>query len=131
MAASRASVVLVLLTGCTTQERAIVDPTVATAPVPDMGAGCPKDLPASCPSDPPSWAGTVQALITERCGACHRPNGLASDHSFDSYAQVYGHRAPILTQVYSCYMPPPDAGQLAPSERQRLLGWLVCGAPQD
>ena len=98
-------------------------------PVPN----CPSDLPAACPSPAPSWAadGGVQAVIDARCVICHKPGGLAFDRPFTNYADVFANRGDALDQVYSCYMPPPDAGQLAPSERQELLGWFVCGAPNN
>jgi len=37
----------------------------------------------------------------------------------------------VLTQVYSCRMPQPGAAPLTEAERAALLGWLVCGAPND
>lgn len=100
---------------------------------PDMTIpeNCPSDLPAACPSPSPSWDGGVQALIDAKCVVCHKPGGLAFDKPFTDYAKVYASRGVMLDQVYSCYMPPPDAGQLAPSERQELLGWFVCGAPNN
>ncbi len=96
-----------------------------------VAPNCPNDLPQACPSPAPSWDGGVQALIADKCAVCHTPGGLAFDKPFDSYAHVYQYRGVILDQVYSCYMPPPDAGQLDESQRQQLLGWLVCGAPQN
>jgi hypothetical protein len=92
---------------------------------------CPSDLPAACPSPAPSWDGGVQALIVDKCVGCHKPGGLAFDKPFNDYAHVYQYRGVMLDQVYSCYMPPPDAGQLDPSQRQQLLGWFVCGAPNN
>lgn len=92
---------------------------------------CPNDLPAACPTPAPSWDGGVQALIEARCVVCHQAGGLAFDKPFTDYAEVYASRGVMLDQVYSCYMPPPDAGQLDPSERQELLGWFVCGAPNN
>jgi hypothetical protein len=100
---------------------------------PDMAVAseCPNDLPAACPAPAPSWDGGVQAIIEARCVVCHKSGGLAFDKPFTTYADVYGYRSAMLDQVYSCYMPPPDAGQLDPSERRELLGWFVCGAPNN
>jgi hypothetical protein len=36
-----------------------------------------------------------------------------------------------LNQVYACNMPPGSAAQPTVQEREALLGWLVCGAPQN
>jgi hypothetical protein len=103
------------------------------AKAPDMGIDCPNDLPSACPTPAPSWDadGGVSALIADHCVECHRAGGLAFDKPFSDYAHVYQYRSAILNQVYSCYMPPPDAGTLASSERRLLLGWLVCGAPNN
>jgi len=96
-----------------------------------MAPNCPSDIPSVCPTPAPSWDGGVEALIAARCGICHKPGGLAFDKPFSNYADVYSYRGEMLDQVYSCYMPPPDGGTLAPSERQQLLGWFVCGAPNN
>ena len=38
----------------------------------------------------------------------------------------------MLDQVYACAMPPSDAGvTLSLEEREALLGWLVCNAPNN
>jgi hypothetical protein len=37
----------------------------------------------------------------------------------------------VLTQVYTCRMPPLGAPQLDDAELTALYGWLVCGAPQN
>jgi hypothetical protein len=101
--------------------------------LPDMSIipNCPDDLPAACPSPEPSWDGGVQAIIDAKCVVCHKPGGLAFDKQFTDYAKIYAYRGEALDQVYSCYMPPPDGGTLSPSERQELLGWFICGAPNN
>src|SRR5262249_31275859 len=98
---------------------------------PDMSVSCPDDLPASCPSPTPSWDGGVAATVTAKCVPCHRPGGAAYDRPLTDYAHVYPLRGLILDQVYSCYMPPPEGTPLDAQERQSLLGWLVCGAPNN
>ena len=108
-----------------------VAPISASRRISRSRASCPNDLPSACPSPAPSWDGGVQALIAEKCGACHTAGGLAFDRPFDDYAHVYQYRGEMLNQVYSCYMPPPDAGQLDSAQRQALLGWFVCGAPNN
>ena len=124
-----AALALFAIAGCGNGGRSGNDLAV----VPDMAvaSSCPNDLPAACPTPAPSWDGGVQALIDDKCGGCHQPGGLAFDKPFTDYAHVYQYRGVMLDQVYSCYMPPPDAGQLDPSQRQELLGWFVCGAPNN
>jgi hypothetical protein len=36
-----------------------------------------------------------------------------------------------LNQVYACTMPPATAAKPTTQEREALLEWLVCGAPQN
>lgn len=101
----------------------------------DMMPACINELPSSCPSPAPMWDdggdGGVSALVTSRCAVCHRVGGLSAEWPLDSYAGVFKLRQAVLDQVYSCYMPPPDAGQLDDSQKQALFGWLVCGAPNN
>jgi hypothetical protein len=96
------------------------------------GTQCPQDLPAACPTPTPSFAGEVDPIIVRRCGGCHLDGGVAQPtRDFTTYDDIFRQRSPILNQVYSCNMPPPDAGQPTPEERAALLGWLVCKAPNN
>jgi hypothetical protein len=99
----------------------------------DAGApSCPNDLPTSCPDPPPSYASDIAPLLEQRCFPCHDSDGAAGPLlEYTSYDSVYQNRQAILSQVYGCRMPPPDAGQPTPSEREQLLDWLVCHAPDN
>jgi hypothetical protein len=92
---------------------------------------CPSDLPASCPGPAPSFPNDVTPIMTTRCTSCHGPSGPEANHDFTTYDGVYAERATILSQVYSCRMPPAGAPELAGGERAILLAWLVCGAPSQ
>jgi hypothetical protein len=93
---------------------------------------CPNDLPGACPSPQPSYTNEVSAIIETKCNGCHADGGVGqSTEDFSTYDRIHGRRGPILNQVFSCQMPPPDAGQLTPAERAALLGWLVCEAPNN
>jgi hypothetical protein len=94
---------------------------------------CPNDLPASCPSPAPSWSKDVQGIVQTHCAVCHSPTGADPTRPFTDYAEVYADRLTVLSWVYSCQMPPPDGGVAAPvgDTRAHLLGWLVCGAPDN
>ncbi len=99
---------------------------------PPEAGPCPDDLPQSCPSPPPSYAQDVGAIIQSRCNGCHADGGVGqSTEDFSTYDRIHSRRGPMLNQVFSCLMPPPDAGQLTPDERAKLLGWLVCDAPDN
>ena len=66
---------------------------------------------------------------------CHywgyRPGGQEASRPFLTYSQVYSERSAMLNQVYACNMPPSSAAKPTEEERQALLAWLVCGAPQN
>ncbi len=91
---------------------------------------CPSDLPMSCPAGAAGYQATIAPLIESRCMPCHGPGG-ASGHLLQTYQEVYDLRGVVLDQVYSCRMPQAGATPLTSTERAALLGWLVCGAPND
>jgi len=95
------------------------------------GGSCPSDLPASCPSPAPSYQSTIAPLISAHCLTCHSPGGQEASFPFVTYQQVFAERSPMLNQVYACHMPPAGEPQLSAQERQELLSWLVCGAPNN
>jgi hypothetical protein len=95
-------------------------------------AACAYDLPDACPSPPPSWSNEVQPIIDRTCNACHGDGGVQQHiQDFTTYSGVNRNRGSILSQVYTCKMPPLDAAAPLPQERQALLGWLVCNAPNN
>ena len=93
-------------------------------------------LSTTCPATPPSWQNDVQPLIVTYCLTCHSDGGVApSTFDYTSYAGVYKNRAEMLTQIYQCVMPlvdaSPPAQQPSPADRQTIVFWLVCGAPDN
>jgi uncharacterized membrane protein len=94
-------------------------------------AACPTDLPTTCPSPMPSFSGGVGSIIASQCATCHEPNGAAASWPLTSYQEVFNQRQEVLSQVYSCLMPPEDSAQPTDSQRQALVGWLSCGAPNN
>ena len=120
-------IALLALAGCTS------DPHQAPA---DAGAEaadeCPDDVPAACPSPEPSYANDVAPIFARRCAPCHFPGGIeVATHDFSKYDVIHDQKGAILGQIHACLMPPPDAGAPTPDERAALLGWIVCGAPQN
>jgi mono/diheme cytochrome c family protein len=73
----------------------------------------------------------VGPVIESHCAVCHTPGGVSANWSLTNYDQLYTLRFEAQSELASCEMPPADAGQLTASERAALLGWLVCGAPQN
>jgi len=98
---------------------------------PRTNGDCPNDLPKSCPSAAPSYQTTVAPIINLRCITCHSPGGQEASRPLQTYSQVYSERSAVLNQVYACNMPPASAAKPTEEERQALLTWLVCGAPQN
>jgi uncharacterized membrane protein len=92
---------------------------------------CPNDLPASCPSPAPHFAADVQPVLQARCVRCHTSGGQAGEKPLTTWAEIFGRRSSVLNRVYACVMPPAAEPQLTEAERRTLLGWLVCGAPDD
>lgn len=99
------------------------------------GGDCPT-LSNDCPATPPSWQNDVQPLIATYCLRCHTDGGVAPPQfNYETYQGVFRSRAVIVTQLNQCLMPPGDASPPAamptPAERQTLVAWLACGAPDN
>ena len=95
------------------------------------GPPCANDLPATCPSPQPSYATDVAPIIQAHCLKCHAPGGQEASKDFTTYQHVFDQRLAILNQFYSCRMPPDGEPRPTSQERALLLGWLVCGSPNN
>ncbi len=87
-----------------------------------------------CPAPPPSFAVDAQPIFAAYCLDCHSPGGREANRplvTYDDVAKQNGSSGTILNMVINCQMPPGDAPQLPPAERDTLLAWLVCGAPNN
>jgi hypothetical protein len=109
-------------------------PVQPPPPSPDAGSGssCPDDRPTSCPNPAPSYAGEVSGIVSGYCAYCHGPNEIAvTAGQFTTYDQIYKDRQAILDQLVLCRMPADGGLPLPEEKRTALLGWLVCGAPNN
>jgi hypothetical protein len=107
-------------------------PLVACGDQASHANSCPNDVPPSCPSPEPSWKDQVQAIVDTRCNGCHGDGGIEqSVFNFATYDGVRLHYTAMLGRLSLCQMPPADAAAPTPAERQALLGWLVCRAPNN
>jgi hypothetical protein len=93
-------------------------------------------LTSACPSPPPSWQNDVQPLIVTYCYQCHGDGGIEqSQFDYTTYAGVFKNRSEMLTQLFQCQMPPFDGSPPAvmpdETDRQTLVSWLACGAPDN
>ena len=96
------------------------------------GAGdCPDEVPTACPVPPPHFAADVLPIFTAVCTNCHAPGGAASGQPLTSYAEISQRKDAILLQIDSCRMPPSPTPTLMAEQRAAILGWIVCGAPDD
>lgn len=110
------------------------------------GSGCNPQPPAtSCPAAPvnppcpdaiPSFAGDVYPNVFGAvCARCHAPGGEESNIPLTSYQQIYGTGGTEAREIYfqvfqACLMPPASAPErLSDAQRQKLLDWFGCGAP--
>jgi hypothetical protein len=79
----------------------------------------------------PSYQTDVKPIITNHCLKCHEPGGQEASKVFTTYQDVFSQRGPILTQFYSCRMPPDPEPRPTAQERALLLEWLKCGSPNN
>lgn len=93
--------------------------------------GCPDDLPDDCVEPAPVYA-DVEAVFAVKCAGCHGPGGVEDNKPLDTYDHVFRRRGAVLGQLINCLMPLPDAGvaDLDADERQVVLHWLACNAPE-
>lgn len=91
-----------------------------------------------CPDAPPSFASQVYPTVFQpTCGRCHSPTGEESKFPLQTYQQISGNGGANAREIYfqvfqSCLMPPPSAPEaLSDSQRQTLLDWFGCGAPDN
>jgi hypothetical protein len=92
--------------------------------------GCGAEAPAKCPSPIPSYATDIVPIFDEKCNNCHV--GGTGPWPLTDYESVHDWKVQILQDIESCTMPPLDGGTtLSAEERETVLGWLVCGAPNN
>jgi len=98
----------------------------------DGPKGCPFQTP-TCPTAVPSYSGEVSALIGHYCVGCHGPGGQESNRPFTSWQEINAnsYAGPMQRQLLSCLMPPADAPQPTADQKQTMVDWLTCGAPNN
>ena len=104
-----------------------------------MACGCPgpsspcTNPPSSCPSQVPSYQGEINAIIVGGCLPCHDPTtGQDQPPALNGYTAVAAGAGSSLDQLAACKMPTADSGfVLTAQQRQDLLTWYVCGAPNN
>jgi hypothetical protein len=67
-------------------------------------------------------------LFASECAGCH---GTYTPPLM-TYDQIFSAQHEVLTEIYSCRMPPFASSLVQPTQnRVDVLTWLVCGAPNN
>jgi len=94
------------------------------------GSSC-NGQPASCPAPPPSYATDVSPVVFQYCAGCHAPGGSQSGKPLDTYASLSSLASNVESKVSDCSMPPSSGAQPSAAERDAILQWIACGAPDN
>ena len=90
---------------------------------------CDTVLPTSCPTPVVTYQRDVKPIIEARCLSCHDGNG--KEWPLTDYAHVADWVGEVRAVIADCSMPPPEEDiEMPTSERQVLLDWVRCGAPE-
>ena len=106
---------------------------------PEAAVDCPvAPVNPPCPDAIPSFAQDIYPnVFAPVCGRCHGPGGEESSKPFTTYQQINGTNGVEAREIYfqvfgACLMPPANAPeQLSDVQRQKLLDWFGCGAPNS
>lgn len=88
-------------------------------------------IPASCPTTTPSYATDVAPILQTYCVNCHSAGGQEPNKLLDTQASVAALSNDVANEVAGCSMPPADDAQPTAAQRQLILDWLTCGAPNN
>ena len=97
-------------------------------PTADAASACPLG-PSACPASMPTYEVDVAPILQSKCVPCHSTVTGGKDES--TYDLAAGQESSILFQVNDCLMPPSGSPQLSVDDRNALLGWIECGAPDQ
>ena len=90
---------------------------------------CDTVLPTSCPTPPVTYEQHVKPIIEARCLSCHDGNG--EEWPLTDYPHVADWVSEVRAVIADCSMPPPEERiEMPTSERQVILDWVRCGAPE-
>jgi hypothetical protein len=88
--------------------------------------------PDTCPTPMPSYSHDVAPILQQSCvEGCHSATGVDPGRPLETYQEVFGRRTEVLSQIAACRMPPAGAPVPTDDERGTVLGWVVCGAPNN
>jgi len=92
----------------------------------------PSEPPPPPPPPPPgakvTYEGSVKAILSRSCVACHRAGSALGSVQLDTYATAFENRTALVDSVVKGRMPPGSA--LATGDTATLENWLGDGAPE-
>jgi uncharacterized membrane protein len=94
-------------------------------------SSCAGSVPVTCPPSTPSYATDVSPLLYSYCTSCHQPGGSQSGKPLDTFASVSSLSSKVESKVADCSMPPSSSPQPTAAERDVILSWIACGAPNN
>lgn len=106
----------------------------ACTPQPAANNCPPAPVDPPCPGAIPSFEGDIYPnVFAAVCVHCHSPTGEEPSMPLTTYQQIQSRAQAIYSQVFlSCLMPPSNAPEpLSDVQRQKLLDWFGCGAPDS
>jgi hypothetical protein len=80
----------------------------------------------------PSFASTVNALVTTKCAGssgCHGAGSTKGPGALTTYAQIYNARVACNSSISAGSM--PKGSTLADADKTALLCWFAAGAPNN
>ncbi|NCG18964.1 MAG: hypothetical protein GWP91_08130 [Rhodobacterales bacterium] len=99
----------------------------ADEPVPDE---------STCEVEPVTWDNFARGFIQTQCLPCHTATlsgvdrrGAPPTVNYDTYTEVVAQLGRITARATGSTPTMPPAGGIPDEDRQRLLDWVLCGAP--
>jgi predicted CXXCH cytochrome family protein len=94
-------------------------------------ASCAVTTPASCPTTQPSYQTDVAPILQSYCVSCHQAGGSEANKPLDTYQSALNLSGDVEGEVAGCSMPPSSDAQPTAAQRETLLTWILCGAPNN
>jgi mono/diheme cytochrome c family protein len=94
-------------------------------------ASCAVSTPATCPTTQPSYAADVAPVLETYCVSCHQAGGSEAGKPLDTYRSAVSLGSSVENVVAGCTMPPSSDAQPTAAQREAVLTWILCGAPNN